>query len=112
MRRPPRPLLLFVGLLCLVPAVLLVTRVCAGERERWSPPARSFDGLSTDLADTSVLPALDTPLPASGNVLWRAERPSEYFRPGWSSPTLVAFDEVVISADRQSGPNQRLGKDQ
>ena len=46
-----------------------------------------------------------------GNVLWRSARPSEYFRPGWSSPTLVAFDDVVISADRQSGPGQKVGKD-
>lgn len=49
---------------------------------------------------------------ATGEVLWRSARPSEYFRPGWSSPTLVAFDDVVISADRQSGPGQKIGKDQ
>ena len=49
---------------------------------------------------------------ATGVVLWRSSRPSEYVRPGWSSPTLVAFDDVVISADRQSGPGQKVGKDQ
>jgi len=48
---------------------------------------------------------------STGKVLWRSARPSEYFRPGWSSPTLVAFDDVVISADRQSGPGQKVGKD-
>ncbi len=48
----------------------------------------------------------------TGAVIWRSARPSEYFRPGWSSPTLVAFDDVVISADRQSGPGQKIGKDQ
>lgn len=48
----------------------------------------------------------------TGAVIWRSARPSEYFRPGWSSPNLVAFDEVVISADRQSGPGQKIGKDQ
>jgi outer membrane protein assembly factor BamB len=48
----------------------------------------------------------------TGEMIWRSARPSEYFRPGWSSPTLVAFDDVVISADRQSGPGQRIGKDQ
>ena len=48
----------------------------------------------------------------NGKVRWRAPRPSEYFRPGWSSPTLVALDDIVISADRQSGPGQKLGKDQ
>ncbi|MGD2174374.1 MAG: PQQ-binding-like beta-propeller repeat protein [Candidatus Brocadiaceae bacterium] len=49
---------------------------------------------------------------ATGEVLWRSARRSEYFRPGWSSPNLVAFDGVVISADRQSGPDQKIGKDQ
>jgi outer membrane protein assembly factor BamB len=49
---------------------------------------------------------------ATGRVLWSSDRPSDYLRPGWSSPTLVALDDVVISADRQSGPGQRLGKDQ
>ncbi len=49
---------------------------------------------------------------SSGQLRWRAERPSEYFRPGWSSPTLVALDGYVISADRQSGPGQKVGKDQ
>ena len=48
----------------------------------------------------------------TGKLLWGSARPSEYFRPGWSSPTLVAFDDVVISADRQSGPGQQVGKDQ
>lgn len=48
----------------------------------------------------------------TADVIWRSARLSEYFRPGWSSPTLVAFDDVVISADRQSGPGQKIGKDQ
>jgi outer membrane protein assembly factor BamB len=49
---------------------------------------------------------------STGEVRWRASRPSEYFRPGWSSPTLVALDDMVISADRQSGPGHRVGKNQ
>ncbi|MBT3381892.1 MAG: PQQ-binding-like beta-propeller repeat protein [Lentisphaerae bacterium] len=48
---------------------------------------------------------------ATGTVVWRSSRPSEYLRPGWSSPTLTVLDDVVISADRQSGPNQKVGKD-
>ncbi|OGV75358.1 MAG: hypothetical protein A3K19_08970 [Lentisphaerae bacterium RIFOXYB12_FULL_65_16] len=48
---------------------------------------------------------------ATGRLLWKSARPSEYFRPGWSSPGLAAFPDVVISADRQSGPSQKLGKD-
>ena len=43
---------------------------------------------------------------------WKTPRPSDYLRPGWSSPNLTVLDDVVISADRQSGPGQRLGKDQ
>jgi len=49
---------------------------------------------------------------SNGEVRWRASRPSEYYRPGWSSPTLVALDDMVLSADRQSGPGHRVGKDQ
>lgn len=49
---------------------------------------------------------------SNGNVRWRAPRPSEYFRPGWSSPTLVALDDIVLSADRQSGPGHKVRKDQ
>ncbi len=49
---------------------------------------------------------------STGNVRWRAPRPSEYLRPGWSSPTLTVLDDMVLSADRQSGPGHRLGKDQ
>jgi len=49
---------------------------------------------------------------ATGKVRWRAARPSEYFRPGWSSPTLTALDDMVLSADRQKGEGHRVGKDQ
>ena len=48
----------------------------------------------------------------TGSPIWKSPRASDYSRPGWSSPTLVAFDDVVISADRQSGPDQVIGKDQ
>jgi len=48
----------------------------------------------------------------SGKVIWKSARRADYARPGWSSPNLVVFDDVVISADRQSGPGQKLGKDQ
>jgi hypothetical protein len=55
--------------------VLVASRLCEGERERWSPPPRAFDGASTDLEATTVLPTLDTPLPATGNALWCASFP-------------------------------------
>ena len=37
---------------------------------------------------------------ASGREIWRAARPVSRNRPGWSTPTLVVYDEVVLSADR------------
>jgi outer membrane protein assembly factor BamB len=36
----------------------------------------------------------------SGNDLWRAKRPVSRSRPTWSAPTLVVYDDVVLSADR------------
>ncbi len=36
----------------------------------------------------------------TGKELWRAARPVNTKRPSWSTPTLVAYDEVVLSADR------------
>ena len=37
---------------------------------------------------------------ASGKVSWRAPRPVSVKRRGWSTPTLVVYDDVVLSADR------------
>ncbi|NOX56935.1 MAG: PQQ-binding-like beta-propeller repeat protein [Planctomycetes bacterium] len=37
---------------------------------------------------------------ASGKVLWRTERRLSRIRPGWSVPTVVAYQDVVLSADR------------
>ncbi|HID24190.1 MAG TPA: hypothetical protein EYP14_17560, partial [Planctomycetaceae bacterium] len=36
----------------------------------------------------------------SGRILWRAARPLSRIRPGWSVPTVVAYQDVVLSADR------------
>ncbi len=36
----------------------------------------------------------------SGEEIWRAERPTSRSRPTWSAPTLVVYDDVVLSADR------------
>ncbi|MHC4558522.1 MAG: outer membrane protein assembly factor BamB family protein, partial [Planctomycetota bacterium] len=38
----------------------------------------------------------------TGEELWRSPRPSSYARPSWSAPTLVAYDDFVLSADRHS----------
>ena len=37
---------------------------------------------------------------ASGRELWRTARPFAGKRPAWSAPTLVAYKNVVLSADR------------
>jgi len=37
---------------------------------------------------------------ATGKVVWRYARPSPYARPGYAAPTLVAVEDVVLSADR------------
>ncbi len=36
----------------------------------------------------------------SGNEIWRAKRPVARRRLGWSTPTLVVYEDVVLSADR------------
>jgi outer membrane protein assembly factor BamB len=38
----------------------------------------------------------------TGKELWRSPRPSSYARPSWSAPTLVVYDDFVLSADRWS----------
>ncbi len=37
-----------------------------------------------------------------GSVAWRTSRPIRKHRRGWSTPTLVVYDDVVISADREA----------
>ena len=50
--------------------------------------------------------------PQSGEVLWRAERPSVRHRYAWLTPTLVVKDGVVISGDRAADkPVDTGGKD-
>jgi outer membrane protein assembly factor BamB len=38
----------------------------------------------------------------TGEQLWREKRPAAVNRPAWSTPTLVVYSDVVISADRQA----------
>jgi outer membrane protein assembly factor BamB len=43
----------------------------------------------------------------TGRETWRADRPVNRRRPAWSTPTLVVYDGVVLSADRavpEAGP--------
>jgi len=39
---------------------------------------------------------------ARGTVKWKADRPVATNRPAWSAPTLVAWGDVVLSADRST----------
>jgi len=39
---------------------------------------------------------------ARGTVRWKADRPVATNRPAWSAPTLVAYGDVVLSADRSA----------
>jgi len=49
----------------------------------------------------------------SGDVLWRTERPAARHRYAWLTPTVVAKDGVVLSADRSpSNPVDTGGQDE
>ncbi|MFO8013756.1 MAG: PQQ-binding-like beta-propeller repeat protein [Phycisphaerae bacterium] len=39
---------------------------------------------------------------ATGKVRWKAERPLTPNRPAWTAPTLVVWEDVVLSADRDA----------
>ena len=39
---------------------------------------------------------------ATGTTRWKADRPVSTNRPTWSAPTLVAYGDVVLSADRDA----------
>jgi len=43
----------------------------------------------------------------TGEELWHSPRPSSYARPSWSAPTLVAYDDFVLSADRWAAAKER-----
>ncbi len=44
----------------------------------------------------------------TGEPIWRADRPISVNRLGWSTPTLVVYEEVVLSADREvSAPKEQ-----
>ena len=43
---------------------------------------------------------------ADGKTLWRSPRAAPAWRQGWSAPTLVVHDGVVLSADRIADPGE------
>ena len=46
-----------------------------------------------------------------GREAWRAPRPVNLNRQGWSAPTLVVHDDVVLSADRAAAGKGKKGAD-
>ncbi len=51
------------------------------------------------LQNTRAVVCLDA---NSGTPNWRTPRPSSVKRPAWSVPTLVVYDDIVMSADREA----------
>jgi outer membrane protein assembly factor BamB len=47
----------------------------------------------------------------SGEEIWSAKRPTSRSRPTWSAPTLVVYDDVVLSADRAVAEDKTLNTD-
>jgi outer membrane protein assembly factor BamB len=74
----------------------------------WETPRRSgpeifaltlaVSGSRAFYQDTEGIVALDA---INGDKLWNSSRPARLARRAWASPTLVAFGDVVISADQQ-----------
>ena len=46
------------------------------------------------------MPSVEITTPESNKAVWRAPRPVTRNRPSWSAPTLVVYQDVVLSADR------------
>ena len=61
------------------------------------PTTLAISGGRVVFQSTDVVICLDA---KSGDELWRAARPISLNRLGWSTPTLVIHDDVVLSADR------------
>jgi len=47
----------------------------------------------------------------TGSEHWRVSRPIVKKRWGWSTPTLVVYEGIVLSADRAAGSESKLGTD-
>jgi outer membrane protein assembly factor BamB len=75
------------------------------------PTTLAVDGGRAFFQNADEIICLDA---QSGSEIWRAERTISRSRPTWSAPTLVVYDDVVLSADRavaqrktQDGDDQR-----
>jgi len=65
------------------------------------PNTLALSGGRLFLVDAGGVAALDA---RTGEDLWRAPREVALNRPGWSSPTLVVHEDVVLCADRDIEP--------
>ena len=91
-------------------AVLVVVGIVAFQFLRrgqpYRPPQVGFEGRSTDLRQTVVVPTLDTPMPAGKNVVWCGS-----LQIAWNrlrddllrSPPSIAGAEAVVSRLNQAG---------
>lgn len=88
---------------------IIAFRASTGERLWQKDDAESHELLPTTLCCSSGRVFFQNPSHLvcldgqTGRVLWRAERPVRRARLGWSTPTVVASEEVVFSADCYPG---------
>ncbi len=84
-------------------------------RQRWRkkgadplPTTLAIDGGKVFYQDGTHLVCLDA---ETGSPRWKTPRPAATKRPGWSAPTVVARDGVVLSADRLPAPDPATMKE-
>jgi hypothetical protein len=68
----PRPYWIAVPALILLGLVLLVIYLVKTTASRPYSPVKTFDGPSTSLKQTIIVPTLDTPLPEGKSAIWCA----------------------------------------
>ncbi len=91
-----------------VPKTIMAVNAKSGERLWQKSDDDTADQFAQSLAvkdgrvffqNTRAVICLDA---ATGEQLWSSLRPAALQRPAWSVPTLVVYDDVVISADRKA----------
>jgi len=70
------------------------------------PTALAALGARTFIENPTHVVAMDA---KTGKVLWKAPRQTASQRPSWTAPTLVAYGDVVLSADRSVGKAPATG---
>jgi len=72
---------------------------------RLQPTSLAVGGGRVLYVDDRSVAALDA---KTGRELWHTPRSVAKKRPGWSAPTVVVHDDVVLCADRQAAPAPNL----